>query len=214
VPTSLEDSLAPSQLDLLSDLSTPIAIQAFLDEVPYSAEDANRCPLRVIQDRQAHCLDGALFAAAALRRLGHPALIVDLLPEPGADDDHVLAIYRLDGCFGAIAKSNFSGLRFREAIHRSLRELALSYFEDFYNIHGDKTLRAYTRPLDLSAFDGLGWEWRDEGANAIERRLARLRPVSLLTPEMAARLSPLDRRSYEAGMLGANPAGLYKPQAR
>ena len=219
MPSSLEDHLTPSQRDLFAGLSTPVKIQAFLDDVPYSAEDAtgkdtasNRCPLRVLQERQAHCLDGALFAAAALRRLGYPPLVVDLLPEPGADDDHVLAIYRQDGSFGSIAKSNFSGLRFREAIYRSLRELALSYFEDFYNVHGLKTLRSYTRPMDLTAFDPMCWEWRDEGTNAIELRLARLRSISLLTPQMVVRLSPLDRRSYEAGMLGTNPAGLYKPR--
>ena len=213
MPLSLEDHLTPSQHDLFAGLSTPGKIQAFLDDVPYSAEDANRCPLRVLQERQAHCLDGALFAAASLRRLGHPPLVVDLLPDPGADDDHVLAIYRQDGCFGAVAKSNFSGLRFREAIYRNLRELTLSYFEDFYNVHGLKSLRAYTRPLTLKAFDTLCWEWRDAGANAIERRLAQLRPISLLTPEMVARLSLLDRRSYEAGMLGTNPTGLYKPRS-
>ena len=88
-----EEYLDQSQRKLFARLDSPSRIQAFLDETPYSAENANRCPVRVFQDRLAHCLDGALFAAVALRRIGYPPLIVDLLPEPGLDDDHVLAIY-------------------------------------------------------------------------------------------------------------------------
>lgn len=112
----------------MARLSNPSRIQAFLDELAYSTEPIYRCPLRVLRERTAHCFDGALFAAAALRCLGYPPLIVDLLPN-GRDDDHLLALYRVDGHWGAVAKSNFVGLRFREPIHRTLRELALSYFE-------------------------------------------------------------------------------------
>ena len=154
----------------------------------------------------------ASLRPTALRRLGYPPLIVDLLPEPGTDDDHVLAIFKKDGYLGAVAKSNFVGLRYREPIYRSLRELVLSYFEVYFNVHGQKTLRAYSMPLNLAAFDRLGWMWDDAGADAVERRLPRLRHISLITPEMAAGLSPVDKLSYAAGMLGSNPAGLYKPK--
>ena len=192
-------------------LSSPASIQAFLDSIPYSAEDANRSPLRVLRERQAHCLDGGLFAAAALRQLGYPPLIVDMLPDPGADDDHVLAIFRRNGCFGAVAKSNFAGLRFREPIYRSLRDLVMSYFEVYYNLRGEKTLRTYTVPLDLSAYDAINWLTDDAAADTIEKRLPQLRRTALLTSAMIAELSPVDRRSYEAGMLGVNAAGLYQP---
>ena len=110
-------------------LKTPALIQAFLDETPYSPEERYRCPLSVLRDRKAHCFDGAVFAAAMLRRLGHRPLIVDMLPN-GRDDDHMLALFRVDGHLGALAKSNFSGLRYREPIYRTLRELVLSYFDD------------------------------------------------------------------------------------
>jgi len=206
-----ETYLNEQQLKIFSSLSTPVKIQAFLDEIPYSAENANRCPVRVLQDGVAHCLDGALFAVAALRRIGYPPLIVDMLPEPGLDDDHVLAIYRRDGYFGAVAKSNFVGLRFREAIYRNLRELALSYFEDYYNVNGQKTLRGYTRLVNLQVFDHVDWMWRDEGVDVIEQYLTRLRRIPLLKPPMAAHFSPVDKLSYAAGMLGVNEAGLYKP---
>ncbi len=208
----LEEYLDQPQRDLLASLNSPVQIQAFLDQTPYSAENTNRCPLRVLQDRQAHCLDGGLFAAAALHRIGYPPLIVDLLPEPGQDDDHVLAIYRREGYWGAVAKSNFVGLRFREAIYRNLRELVLSYFEDYYNVKGEKTLRSYTRPLNLEGFDRYGWMWRDEGADAIERRLGEMKRIRLVSEGMAAHFSVVDKLSYEAGMLGVNAAGLYQPQ--
>ena len=208
----LEDFLDEKQGALLAGLTSPVKIQAFLDATPYSASNENRCPRRVIQDRQAHCLDGGLFAAAALRRLGYPPLIIDLLPEPGIDDDHVLAVYKYRGCYGTVAKSNFASLRSREPVFRSLRELVMSYFEGFFNVDGVKTLRGYTRPVHLAAFDRLDWEVNDQGANAIEKYLYKLRPTPVLPPGLASELSITDPLSYQAGMLGTNPAGLYKPK--
>lgn len=207
----LEDLLDEEQYRVVAELNSPAKIQAFLDQTPYSPEDRNRCPLSVLRDRRAHCLDGGLFAAAMLRRLGYPPLVIDLLPEPGTDDDHVLAIYRKDGHWGAVAKSNFSGLRYREPIFRTLRELVLSYFEDFFNVNGQKTLRAYTAPLNLSVYDHLNWMGSDEHLIVIEKRLYQLRRFPVLTPAMIANLSPVDKLSYDAGMMGSNPAGLYKP---
>jgi hypothetical protein len=206
----LEDHLNPQQLELWSGLTSPEKIQAHLDSIPYSTDHHNRCPLRVLQDGKAHCYDGAFFAAAALRRIGYPPIVVDLMPEPDRDDDHLLAVFKRKGLFGALAKSNFVGLRYREAIHRSVRELVLSYFEDFFNVEGEKTLRAYTRPLNLAAFDGQGWEWSDEGVDAIEERLWTLRWFALFPPEVAAGLSPVDSRSLAGGMYGSDPEGLFK----
>ncbi|MBW8874078.1 MAG: hypothetical protein JF614_03880 [Acidobacteria bacterium] len=154
---------------LPAGLDSPAAIQAFLDEIPYSADPFYRCPASVVRDRKAHCFDGAVFAAAALRRLGFPPLIVDMLPE--RDDDHVLAIFKIDGSWGAIAKSNFVGIRFREAVYASLRELVMSYFEFFYNVAREKTLRGYTVPLSLKPFDRQRWTTRDETMEAIAARL-------------------------------------------
>jgi hypothetical protein len=207
-----EAQLTDARRTMLDELTTPAAIQAYLDSIPYAPENRNRCPLNVLRDCRAHCLDGALFAAMALRYIGQPPLVIDLLPEPGTDDDHVLAIYKRDDCFGAIAKSNYTGLRFREAVYRMLRELVMSYFEVFYNTHGAKTLRSYTRPLNLHAFDPLHWTWDDAGADAIEAHLKTLRQIPVVTPSMVAHLSPVDACSYEAGMLGANPDGLYTPK--
>lgn len=208
---SLEEHLTAEQLSLWAGLTSPAKIQGFLDEIAYSAEDTNRSPLQVIQDRKAHCYDGALFAVAALRRLGHAPIVVDILPEPGRDDDHLLAIFKRNGFLGAIAKSNFVGLRYREPIHRNVRELVLSYFEDYFNVLGEKTLRGYAGPVNLSTFDRLAWEWCNEGVDAIVRRLETIRRTSLLTPAMAAELLPVDSRSLGGGLYGSDPDGLFRP---
>jgi hypothetical protein len=198
-----------SDLNVLRSLSSPHAIQEYLWNIPYSADEFYRSPRSVLRDRKAHCFDGALFAAAALRRIGFPPLLVDLLPND-RDDDHVLALYRVQGCWGAIAKSNYAGLTFREPIHRNLRELALSYFEQFYNVAKEKTLRGYTMPVNLERFDSINWMGNDEQLDSVADGLDAARKVKLLTPSMVRRLSLLDERSYESGLMGSNPDGLFK----
>ena len=209
---TMESHLTPDEAELLATLNSPAKIQAFLDACPYRPEYTDLSPLSVLRQHKAHCLDGGFFAAAALRRLGYPPLVVDLLPDPGMDDDHILAIFRRSGLYGAVAKSNFSGLRFRDPIYRSLRELVMSYFEDFYNLDGVKTLRYYTRPANLSRFDPVGWEWKDDCLVEIEDYLNTLRRYPVLTPEMASELAPVDPLAYRAGMVGANLEGVYKPK--
>jgi len=209
----LETFLTAEQRAAWEGLNSPFQIQGFLDQIPYSADPFNRCPLRVLQDRLANCFDGALLAAAALRRLDYPPLLVNLFPAPDTDDDHLLAIFRRHGCYGALAKSNTVGLRFREPIYRSLRELVMSYFEFYYNVLGQKTLRSYTRPLNLRALDALGWMWSDEALDPLIARLEALPRIPLLTAEMEAELAPMDRRTFEGGLLGADDAGLWHPKA-
>ncbi len=202
-------TLAPAERAAFTALQSPPAIQALLDAIPYSCEPVYRSPRQVLADRLAHCFDGALLAAAALWRLGHPPLIVDMVAE--RDDDHILAVFKQDGCWGAVAKSNFSGLRYREPVYRSLRELVMSYFELYYNTQREKTLRGYTGPLDLRAFDRLDWLGSDAGLERIAERLDALRLKSLLSVPQVAALQPVDQRCYEAGLAGADPAGLYQP---
>ncbi len=132
----LHDSFDATERAVFRRLATPNQIQRFLDgELAYNKEAGGatcRSPRRVLRDRTARCMEGALFAAAALRMLGHPPLLLDL--EAERDDDHVLAIYRVRAHWGAVAKSNFSGLRYREPVYRTLRELTMSCFEHYYNL--------------------------------------------------------------------------------
>ncbi|NWF56137.1 MAG: hypothetical protein HXY45_15230 [Syntrophaceae bacterium] len=205
--------MSKSEHRILGHLNHPIKIQAFLDELEYSREEKYRCPLRVLRERVAHCYDGALFAAAMLRRIGHPPLILEMLPNR-RDDDHLLALFKRNSHWGAIGKSNFVGLRFREPVYRTVRELIMSYFEQFYNLEREKTLRGYTRPLNLRPFDRYGWMVKDEPLYRIAEKLDRTRIVRVLTPGMARALSPLDSRAFRAGLLGADPQGLFRPRRK
>ena len=145
-------------------------------------------------------MDGALFAAAALRVQGHRPLLLDL--EAVFDDDHVLAVFREDGLWGAIARSNYSGLRLREAIHPTIRSLVVSYFESYFNLRRQKTLRRYSRPVNLSRFDRLAWMTTEEDLWEIPQYLAEIPHRRLLPSAIERRLSPVDRRMFDAGLVG------------
>ena len=180
-------------------LRKPRQIQDFLDDsIEYHSNVTCYSPLLVIRNRKAHCMEGAMFAAAALRRLGHEPLIVDLLAV--RDDDHVLAVFRENGCWGAIAKSNYAGLGFRSPVYRTIRELAMSYFEHFYNLKGEKTLRGYSRPVNLSRFDGLNWMTCSDEIWDVPTYLCTIRH-SLVLPVPTTRYW-IDKRLYEAGRVG------------
>lgn len=185
-------------------LNSPRKIEHFLDhEVVYNKEPGGatcRSPRRVLRDRTAHCIEGALFAAAALRMLGYPPLIVDL--EAVHDDDHVLAVYRVDGYWGAIATSNFSGLRHRAPVFRTLRELVMSYFEHYFNLRREKTLRNYSRPVNLARFDAIHWMTADENLWAIGEYLCTISHSPLLTPQQVRSLARVDDRLFKAGLSG------------
>lgn len=195
--------LTPLERSTYRRLRNPEQIQRFLDdEIAYNKEpDGPTCrgPRVVIRDRTGHCMEGALFAAAALRLQGFQPLLVDL--EATRDDDHVIAVFRPNGHWGAIAKSNYTGLRFREPVYRNLRELAMSYFEHYYNPAGEKTLRAYSRPVNLARFDRMQWMTEEGDLWPIPEYLCEIRHHSLLSRAMERHLSPIDRRSYQAGRL-------------
>ncbi len=208
-----ESSWTRAELARLRDLDTPVAVQAFLDATPYSVDDYYRCPRRVLRDGFAHCVDGAMLAAAALALHGYPPLVFELRAE--RDDDHLLVPFRVDGHWGAVAKSNCSGLRYREPVYRSRRELVMSYFEVYFNVEAQRCLRSYSSVLDLDRLTA-GWsaDWRFDDA-AIDRVVERLeasRHYPVVTEAMVRRLTPVDARSYAAGLLGADERGLYRPE--
>lgn len=184
----------------LCKLNTPSRIQKFVDSLTYQYADTAWSPQRVLRERKGHCLEGALLAAAALRANGHPPLLMDL--EAVHDDDHVLALYRERGLWGSIAKSNFAGLRFRSPVYRTLRELALSYVEHYYNLRGERTLRAYSLPVNLARLDGKHWMTNEEDVWCVTDLLIGARHYPLMPDKVARSLPRLDRRSFEAGMHG------------
>lgn len=185
---------------LLRFLTTPLKIQQFLDNCTYNHEPLLRSPLEVLLARKAHCLDGAVFAAAGLRHIGYKPLLMDL--RAVNDDDHVLALFQIGRSWGALAKSNYSGLRYREPIYRSLRELAISYFDDYFNLRAERTLRQYSRPLNLDKRWGNNWLVSSEIVEEIGCSLDNLRHYNLLNKIQIRQLTRIDRRLFEAGKLG------------
>jgi hypothetical protein len=156
-------------------------------------------------DAQCHCLDGGLFAALALWQIGFKPLLIDLMPDPGMDDDHVLALYQIEGRWGAVAKSNYVNLGFREPVYKSLRELVMTYFEHYASIHQEKTLRGYTRPLDASRYTHLNWAWEDAGAQKLySKHFYGRKVIRLITAHMAKHLSPITDRAYAAEIMYTN----------
>jgi len=193
-----------SETRLLRSLRTPDEIQSFLDDdVDYNRELRGatcRSPRLVMRDRTAQCMEGAMFAAAALSFHGHPPLILDF--EAERDWDHVVAVYKLNGAWGAIGKSNYSGLGGRAPVYRTLRELAMTYFEHYFNRRRERTMRKYSRPVNLERFDHLGWRTSPEPVWAIPEHLAKVSHHDLLTRRQERNLTPVTRRMYTAGKIG------------
>jgi hypothetical protein len=192
-------SLTPAELRKLRGFKTPHGIQRALDNMPYHLADSAWSPRRVLWENTSHCYEGALFAAAALRTIGYPPLILDL--EAEHDTDHVIAVYQVDGHWGALAKSNYTGCRYREPVYRTLRELALSYFDVYFNLRGERTLRTFSRPVDMRRFDHLHWVTSEDPVWFVAEYLLTISHTSLISRGQAKQLHRLDGRSFRAGCL-------------
>ncbi len=199
-----------AERSLFDRLDAPLKIQEWLNRIRYDPDLGTRSPRWVIRERKANCFEGAIFAAAALRTLGHPPRLVDMRSHN--DDDHVLAVFRQNGAWGCIAKSNFTVLRFREPVYRTVRELMMSFFDVYFNSIGEKTLRAFSGPFDLSRFDAMEWMTTDKDIGDIGDALDRARHYRVLTRAQVRDLTMTDPDLVKAGLLGANPKGLFKPK--
>ena len=200
------------EIKFLKTLNNPDKIQVFLDSIDYNPNYECRSPRWVIKKRSAHCFEGALFAAAALQFIGYKPLIVDM--KAVNDDDHVVAIFKEEGHWGAVAKSNFTSLRFREPVYRSLRELIMSYFDFFFNVDGYKSLRSYSLPFDLTKFESRNWATTDEDLEYIGDKIETLHHFSVVTKKMIKKLYPASDSILKAGLLGSKAEGLFKPEKR
>src|SRR5215470_16883326 len=195
-----ESGFTATELRKLRSMQSPYGIQRFLDDAPYHLADTAWSPRRVLAEQTAHCLEGAIFAAAALRANGYPPLLLDF--EAERDTDHVIAIFRQRGCWGAVAKSNYTGCRWREPVYRSLRELALSYFNIYCNMRGERTLRRYSVPVNLKRF-----YWQDSMTTEkpvwfIVYHLFEIKHHPLLTKAQEKLLHRVDERLFQAECLG------------
>src|SRR5438309_3443220 len=211
MPRAFADLTATELAMFRRRLDTPLKIQQFLDGITYNLEsdgDTFRSPRRVLRDRTANCIEGAVLAAAALRVQGDPPLIMDLTAV--RDEDHVIAVFRRQGFWGAIGTSKFTGLRYREPVYRTLRELAMSFFEHYYNLAGERTLRGRGRPVNLARFDRLHWMTTSADLWPIAQHLERIPHIALLPAAVTRHLTPVDRRLKSAGLLEHPTAGPEK----
>ncbi len=195
----------------LRRLDTPRKVQAFLDRgLAFNDEEPGTClsPLEVLRLRKAHCLEGAMLAAAAFRFHGRRSLLLDLRAN-SRDDDHVIAPFLENGRWGAVAKSHFCGLRYREPVYRTYAELARSYFEFYYNGRGEKTLRQYSVPLDTAALRP-DWLYSRKNVFFVSRRLDAARHYRILGKYPEKELARADALLYEAEVLGAGKVPLTR----
>lgn len=201
------------ELKMLKGLNTPQKIQSFLNSSPFRFEkkDTYNSPRKVLKDHKAHCFDGALLAAAALWVNGEKPLLLDLKVTESAsrrkrDVDHVVALFTKDGLLGAISKTNHAVLRYREPIYKSVRELAMSYFHEYFMNNGEKTLRSFSKPFDLSKLAppkgaGLSTDWltSEKDLYYIVEALDNSPHTQILSPKQIKNLRKADKIEIKAG---------------
>ena len=195
--------LTNEELRILKRLDTPRKVQDFLEEIPANHEpqgDTCLSPRRVLRERRAHCIEAAMLAALAFRVHGHRPLLLDLTAAPH-DYDHVIAPFKIAGFWGAISKSNHAVLRYRDPVYRTVRELVMSYFNEYTDDLGRKTLRSYSRPVDLKRFDRIDWMTREDDVWEIPQHLADVSHIDLLTKGQRAALRRADPIEQKAGTL-------------
>jgi len=197
-PTPAALGLTAAEAKLLRPLNTPERVQEFVISLPANFElegDTLHSVRNVLRHRRAHCIEAAFTAACALWLHGDPPLVMDLTAR--GDSDHVITLFQRGGCWGAISKSNHVWLRWRDPVYRTPRELAMSYFHEYSNKHR-KTLRTYSRPVDLRRFPTDMWITNDEDCWDVGAALDDVRHYSLITPAQARRLAPRDATELRA----------------
>lgn len=195
--------LTKEELKTLKSLNSPRRVQDFLDAVPanFSVDgDSMMSPRRVLRENRAHCMEGALLAACAFALQGRRPLLLDLTSAKG-DDDHVIALFQDHGRWGAVTKTNHAVLRYREPVYRTIGELAMSYFHEYFLDDGRKTLRSYSHPVDLSRFDRRGWMVDEQDVWYIVDALNEAPHTDILRPGQAKALRRADQIEIDAGKL-------------
>ncbi len=199
--------LSLRERSILLRYRTPRALQTYINAIPINHEpDGDTCYTvhDVLRHRRAHCIEAALVAACTLWLHGEAPLLLDMRAR--RDWDHVVALYRRGGFWGAISKSNHVQLRGRDPVYRSLRELALSYFHEYHNKHGEKSLREYSRAFDLRTLDPAQWVNGDSGAWEVERRLDLVHHYPLFPSAQARYVTRIDPMEWKAKRLVEYPA--------
>jgi hypothetical protein len=198
--------LSQEEFRVLSSLNTPHKIQTFVNtELRYNSElsgtETARSPRRVLRDRVAHCFEGALLAAAALRLQDHPPLVLQLTAV--RDEHHLIAPYKTGNLWGAIAKTNYCGIAGRDPVYRSLRELCISYFDMYFNDRGERSLRGYCNAVNLKRFDADGWMTSEEDLFDLAYFMTDRTVIPLLPPSQVKHLTRIPPQTYRSALVGA-----------
>jgi hypothetical protein len=212
-PTAEDLGLTRGEFLALERLSTPQKIQAFLNAVPINHEIGGETVLsvrEVLRQRRAHCIEGAMLAAAALWVNGEPPLVMHLDCHQ-SDFPHVITLFRRHGAWGAISKTNGTPLRYRDPIYRTLRELALSYFHEYFNKRGHKTLRSYSTPFDMRRLDPEEWITAKKNCWPAHDRITELRHYALISRRQEKLLIKRDAFERKAARMVEYPRPVLEP---
>jgi len=191
---------------LFKKLNTPAKIQDFLNKIPFNFEKKGETcmsPRNVLLENKAHCMEGALLASAILEHHGFKPLVLDLRSSKKPFDyDHVVVVWNEDGFYGAISKTNHGVLRYREPVYKSIRELVMSYFHEYFlNNNGLKTLREYSDPFDLNHFNKINWRTSEVDLFEIPEYLDKITHHQILTKKQIKNLRKADKIEIEMGKI-------------
>ena len=194
-------NLTAKEKKIFRELKNPSQIQDFLNKIPINFDyhkDTCMSPRQVLKKGKCHCIEGAMLAALALRLQGHKPLLVDLTATR-KDFDHVIAVFKQDGKWGCISKTNHGVLRYREPIYRDIRELVMSFFHEYTDDYGRKTLRSHSLPVNLTKFDKKGWMTSEEDVWYINDYLTKVKHYKILTRKQIRGLRKADKLEIEIG---------------
>ena len=191
-----------NEVILFKRLNTPQKIQDYINSIPFNFDerhDACLSPRKVLEKNKADCIEGALFASAVLEFHGYKPLVVDLrsVKKP-YDYDHVIAVFKVEGFWGAISKTNHSVLRYREPIYKNIRELVMSCFHEYFLDSGLKTLREYSDPFDLNYFNKINWRTSEKDLHQITTYLDKIKHIKILNKKQEKNLRKADKIEIES----------------
>jgi len=191
------------EVKLFKSLNNPKKIQDFINKIPINKEpEGDTCisPKQVLLQNRAHCIEGAMLAATIFRFHNQPPLVLDLTSN-SKDFDHVVAVFKKDGYWGAISKTNHAVLRYREPVYKTIRELVLSYFHEYFLDNGKKTLRTYSMPINLSKFDNKNWMTSEKNVWFVADHLVKVKHYPIVNKKQIHFLRTAEPIEIEAGKI-------------
>jgi len=208
------EGFTKEEISLIKKLDTPAKVQDFLNTLAFNFEEKGetlKSPLFTLRAQKAHCFEGALLGAYILQTHGHKPLILHLKTIKG-DYDHVVALFKIGGLWGALSKTNHAVLRYREPVYKDIRELVMSYFHEYFLDNGVKTLRQYSEPLDLNTFEkparnaahnatGGGWEISEKDLWFIDKKLDKIKHYDIAPAKVFKNLRRAEKIEIKAGKI-------------